>query len=80
VSGRQIHLYALHHAHPQPHLPRDLPNTLVSFAQGLTNRWFNRSSTLGLPSRIPFALALANPALIRSRMIDRSNSAKTPET
>ena len=35
---------------------------------------------IGLPDFFPFdrALARANPALIRSLMIDRSNSVKTP--
>ena len=32
----------------------------------------------GRPSRVPSAFARANPAMTRSRIIERSNSAKTP--
>ena len=35
-------------------------------------------STLARPRRFPFALARVSPAVIRSRMMDRSNSANTP--
>ena len=38
------------------------------------------AAPLGLPSRWPRALAAATPALVRSRMIPRSNSAMAPNT
>ncbi len=38
------------------------------------------SNFLGLPPVLPLALAAANPALVRSRMMLRSNSAKAPKT
>lgn len=34
--------------------------------------------TVGRPNRLPFAFALASPAVTRSRIIARSNSANTP--
>ena len=38
------------------------------------------SSALGLPPRLPLALADSRPAIVLSRMISRSNSAKAPKT
>ena len=68
----------LHHAGADPERLADLQDA-HAFGPELA---YARASMDGLterrPSFVPFALARARPALTRSRIMPRSNSAKTP--
>ena|SRR5437764_4364172 len=74
----QLRHHALHDACTDPKRAADLQNA-HSFRPeapyALLDRRLRRG---GRPSTVPFSLARASPALTLSRMMPRSNSAKTP--
>lgn len=63
-TRRTLQFDPLYYTHPHPHLPCDISNTLVPRLSVFLMAYSTDSSTLGL----------ANLALIRSLMMDRSIS------
>src|SRR4029453_13710100 len=72
-----LHEHALRKAHPEAQSPRNL-----HFAHSLRGQFadvcLDRSICLRSPNIRPLARARASPAFTRSSMIERSNSANTP--
>src|SRR3954463_11022266 len=73
------HTAAVYAAISQAFLQISATDVLVSTYSFLASLIFSGESAFGRPPRFPLVLAASNPALVRSLMMSRSNSASAPK-